>query len=40
MMELHDSFVILQVECQKYYFWKNIKLFLKLKCQIKFSKLQ
>ena len=27
MMELLDSLVILQVECQKYRFWINIKLF-------------
>jgi len=27
MMELLDSIVILQVECWKYHFWKNIKLF-------------
>jgi hypothetical protein len=26
MMELLDSLVILQVECQKYRFWINIKL--------------
>jgi len=40
MMELLDSIVILQVECQKYSFWINIKLFFKSKRQIKFSKLQ
>jgi hypothetical protein len=40
MMELLDSLVILQVECEKYHFWMNIKLFLKSKYQIKFSKLQ
>jgi hypothetical protein len=40
MMELLDSLVILQVECQKYRFWINIKLFFKSKRQIKFSKLQ
>jgi hypothetical protein len=38
MMELLDSLVILQVECQKYCFWINIKSFLKLKCQINFFK--
>jgi hypothetical protein len=40
MMELLDSLVILQVEYEKYYFWMNIKLFLKSKYQIKISKLQ
>jgi hypothetical protein len=40
MMEFLDSLVILQVECQKYHFWINIKLFLKSKYQINFSKLQ
>ena len=38
MMELLNSLVILQVECQKYCFWINIKLFLKSKCQINFFK--
>jgi len=27
MMELLDSLVILQLECEKYHFWMNIKLF-------------
>jgi hypothetical protein len=40
MMELLDSLVILQLECQKYHFWMNIKLFLKSKCQINFLELQ
>jgi len=31
MMELLDSLVILQVECQKYHFWINIKLFFEIK---------
>jgi len=31
IMELLDSLVILQVECEKYHFWMNIKLFLKSK---------
>jgi len=36
MMELLDSLVILQVDCQKHRFWINIKLFFKSKCQINF----
>jgi hypothetical protein len=38
MMELFDSLVILQVECQKYHFWINIKLFFEIKMLDQFFK--
>jgi len=38
MKELLDSLVILQVECQKYYFWINIKLFFEIKMPDQFFK--